>query len=325
MFGCSATPGDLGDQQFKEVVIQQCDILTPGLQMKWDALRPTAQTYNFGPADDMLRFTQQQNMKMRGHTLVWYNALPGWFKSYVTKENAEQLMLSHINTVVKRYAGKIHSWDVINEALLPTDNRPDGLRNSPWLEFIGPDYIEKAFRAAAQADPNALLFWNEYGIEDESAGNEQKRRAFRKNLSELRSRGVPIHGIGIQSHLDATSPKFPGTQFDNFLHDISEMGLKIMVTEIDFTDSLPSSDSAKRNELVASKYQQYLEMVLKHHSAIGVLTWGISDKHTWLNGTSYKGARKDGVPFVPLPYDANYSAKPEWYAIARAFENAPSR
>jgi endo-1,4-beta-xylanase len=324
-FGCSATPGDLGDQQFKDIVAQQCDIMTPGLQLKWDALRPTPDTYNFGPADDLLKFTQQHNMKMRGHTLVWYNALPGWFGSYATQQNAEQLMLSHIKTVVGRYAGKIHSWDVINEAILTTDNRPDGLRNSPWLQFVGPDYIEKAFRAAAQADPHALLFWNEYGIEDESVGNQQKRLAFKQNLKELKSRNVPIHGIGIQSHLDATTGKFPGAQFEDFLHDISDMGLKIMITEIDFTDSLPANDTAKRNQLVAAKYEQYLNMVLQHHSAVGVLTWGISDKHTWLNGKSFKGARKDGEAFVPLPYDANYNPKPEWYAIAKAFQNAPSR
>jgi endo-1,4-beta-xylanase len=324
LFGCSATPGDMGDQQFRDTVAQQCDILTPGLQMKWDALRPTPDTYNFVQADNLLKFTQQHNMKLRGHTLVWFNALPRWFNGYANQGNTKELMLSHINTVVSRYAGKIHSWDVINEALLPTDNRSDGLRNCAWLQFIGPDYIEIAFRAAAEADPHAILCWNEYGIENESPDNEVKRKFFLQHLKELKSRDVPIHGIGIQSHLDANNPHFPGSQYDEFLHEVSEMGLKIIISELDFTDSLLDPDIAKRNEFVASRYQKYLDMVLKHTSVIAVLTWGISDKHTWLN-QSYRFPRKDGTPFVPLPFDANYKAKPQWYALAEAFDNAPPR
>jgi len=324
LYGCSVTPGDMGDQQLRDVVSQQCDVLTPGLQLKWDALRPTPDSYNFGPGDQLQRFAQQHNMKLRGHTLVWHRALSDWFSGYATPQNAEQLMLSHINTVVAHYAGRIHSWDVINEALLPTDKRSDGLRNSPWLQLIGPEYIEAAFRAAAKADPHAILCWNEYGIENESADHEEKRQFFLRHLKELRSRNVSIHGIGIQSHLDATNPKFPGSQFDNFLYQVSDMGLKIIISELDFTDSIPGPDVAKRNQFVASKYQQYLDMVLKHTSVIAVLTWGISDKHTWLN-QGYRFPRKDGAPFVPLPYDANYNAKPEWYAMARAFENSPPR
>jgi endo-1,4-beta-xylanase len=324
LFGCSATPGDFGDQQFKDVAAQQCNIMTPGLQMKMDALRPAPDSYNFGPADDLVKFTQQHNMKVHGHTLVWFRALPGWFDGYANQQNAQQLMLSHINTVVGHYAGKIHSWDVINEALSPSDNRPDGLRNSPWLDFIGPDYIEMAFRAAAAADPHAILCWNEYGIENETPDHVQKRGFFLQHLKELQRRGVPISGIGVQSHLDATSPKFSGSGFDEFLHEISDMGLKIVVTELDATDSLPNADVPTRNKLVASRYKQYLDTVLKHTSVVAVIMWGISDKHTWLNG-NYRFPRKDGAPFVPLPFDASYNAKPQWYAIAEAIDDAPPR
>jgi endo-1,4-beta-xylanase len=324
LYGCSVTPGDLGDQEFKDIVVEQCDVLAPGLQLKWDVLRPTPLTFDFGPGDQLYRFTQEHDMKYRGHTLVWFSALPAWFKGYATEQNAKQLLLTHIDTVVGHYAGKMHSWDVINEALLPSDNRSDGLRISPWLQLIGPDYIEMAFRAAAQADPRAILCWNEFGIEDESMGNQEKRKFFLQNLRRLKQLDVPIGAIGIQSHLDASSANFPGPRFDDFLHDVSEMGLKILITELDFTDSLPSTDVAKRNQLIASRYEQYLDLVLKHHSVIAVLNWGISDKHTWLNG-GYRFPRKDHQPFLPLPYDAHYQAKPAWYAMARAFDDAPSR
>ena len=325
LYGTSATPGDLKDRQFTDIVIQQCDLMAPGLQLKWNMLRPTPDTYNFGPADDLLHFTQDHGMKYRGHTLVWHNALPTWFASYATPQNAQQLMLDHINKVAGRYAGKMHSWDVLNEALLPSDNRSDGLRStSPWLELIGPDYIEQAFRAAAAADPHAILCWNEYGIENETPENEVKRKFFLQHLSALRQKGVPVQGIGIQSHLDASNKHFPGAQFDAFLHQISDMGLKIIVTELDFTDSFVSSDPAARNQLIASRYEEYLGLVLKHHSAIAILNWGIADKHTWLNG-NYKFPRKDQSPFLPLPFDTNTQPKPAWYAMARAFQNAPSR
>ncbi len=324
LFGTSATPGDLKDPQFTNVVIQQCDLIATGLQLKWNMLRPTPDKYNFGPADDLLRFAQQNGMKFQGHVLAWHNALPDWFSSYATPENAKELLLTHISTVVGRYAGKMQSWDVVNEALLPSDNRSDGLRNTPWLQLIGPDYIELAFRAAAAADPHAILFWNDYGIENETPEHELKRKFFLQHLTALRQRDVPIQGIGIQSHLDASSKHFPGPQFDAFLHQVSDMGLKIQITELDFTDSLPASDPAARNQLIASRYEEYLSLVLKHHSVIAVLTWGIADKHSWLNG-NYKFPRKDNSPFLPLPFDTNTQPKPAWYAIARAFQNAPSR
>lgn len=325
LFGTEATVADLGDQQYADIAVStQCDLLVPGLALKWDALRPAPDTFDFSQGDWTLRYTQQHNMKMRGHTLVWYLALPKWFSSYATPQNAKQLLLNHINTVVTHYAGNIHSWDVINEALLPTDNRPDGLRNSPWLQLIGPDYIEMAFRAAAAADPKAILCWNEYGIENESAANETKRQFFLQHLKDLQKRNVPIQAIGIQSHLNANDPEFSGAKFDYFLHQVTDMGFKIIITEMDFVDYLPDPDVNKRNQLIATRYEQYLDLVLKHKSAIAVLTWGLTDRHTWLN-SGYKFPRKDNAPMLPLPFDSNMNVKPAWNGIARALETAPQR
>jgi endo-1,4-beta-xylanase len=324
LFGCAVIGSDLGDRQFTDTAGQQYDLVVPIGALKMDALRPTPDTFNFVPGDQLLAFAQKRNMQYRGHTLVWFNALPSWFSGYATPQNTKQIMLGHIGTVVKHYAGHMQSWDVINEALLISDGRADGLRNSAWLQMIGPEFIEMAFGAAKDADPNAMLCWNEYGVEKEAPEDEAKRQLWLRHLRDLRARRVPIHAIGIQSHLDATSPHFSGPQFDDFLHQVSDMGLKIIISELDMTDALPNAGVEQRNQLVASKYQQYLDMVLKHHSVVAVLTWGISDKHTWLN-SGFKGARKDGQPFLPLPFDANFNAKPQWYAIARSFQNADPR
>ena len=325
LYGCALSGNDLGDQQIAGTAAQQCDLVVPITQMKMDALRPAPDSFNFAAGDKLVAFAQQHNMQVRGHTLVWFNSLPGWFSGYATPQNAKQIMLGHISTVMTHYAGKMQSWDVINEALLASDGREDGLRNSAWLQLIGPDYIEIALRAAKQADPNALLCWNEYGIEKEEPEHEVKRQLFLRHLKELRSRQVPIHAIGIQCHLDATSKHFSGPQFDDFLHQVSDNGLKIIISELDFTDSLPTADVGQRNQLVASRYEQFLDLVLKHRSVIAVLSWGISDKHTWLNGAGFKGPRKDGAPFVPLPFDAEMNPKPQWNAMARAFQSAPAR
>jgi len=321
-YGCEATVRELGDDQLSKLVASQCDLLVPGLALKWEALRPTPETYDFKNADWTYRFTEGHGMKLHGHTLVWHLALPKWFNSYATPKNAKQLMLSHINTVVSRYAGRTHSWDVINEAMLPSDKRSDGLRIVPWLELVGPDYIEMAFRAAAEADPQALLVWNENWLEEDTVGAEHKRAYFLQNLKRLRSRGVPIHAIGLQSHLKADHTNIGGPQFKQFLDRVSDLGLKILVTELDVADSSLPNDIATRDQAIADIYYQYLNAVLSQKAVIAVLTWGLSDKYTWI---ADKNPRSDGAPVRPLPFDENMNPTAAWSSMARAFENAPSR
>jgi endo-1,4-beta-xylanase len=157
------------DSAFQAAVAAQCNIIVPEVELKWERLRPTPDTYNFSSADWLSNYAQRHRMKFRGHALVWHEELPSWFASYVNPQNAKPLLLDHIATVVGRYAGKIHSWDVVNEIIWPPDKRSDGLRDSPWLRNLGAAHIEMAFRAAAQADPRALLTWNENWLEEESS------------------------------------------------------------------------------------------------------------------------------------------------------------
>jgi endo-1,4-beta-xylanase len=306
-----------------QLFAQQCNILVPEGELKWGQLRPTPDTFNFAPAEWLLNFCQQNNMKFRGHTLVWYQGIPKWFNSYVNASNAKPLLLNHINTVVGHFAGKMESWDVINEVMNPKDGRPDGLRNSPWLQFLGPDYLELAFRTAYAADPKALMIWNENWLEEETPEGESKRRAMIKILKDMQSRNVPIHGIGIQSHLVGDhASNIAGEGFQRFLHEVSDMNLKIIISELDVTDQNLPADSAARDQAVANLYYSYLSTVLKHKSVIAVLTWGLTDNYSWLGGFK---ARPDKLPVRPLPFDGNMSPKPVWNAVARAFDEAPAR
>jgi endo-1,4-beta-xylanase len=310
------------DTAFAADFVQECEILVPENDLKWKRLRPSADEFNFAAADWLLKFAQAHRLQIRGHTLVWHLSLPDWLKETLNSQNAERLLVNHIETVVGRYAGKMHSWDVVNEAIEPNDAQPNGLRHSPWFEALGEDYIELAFRAAAEADPNALLTYNDYGLEYDTPENDARRDATLKLLERLKSSGTPIHAFGMQSHLDGAETRFNPVKLQTFLKDIASLGLKIMITELDVKDvGLPAA-VALRDRLVASAYEEYLNIVLDEPAVIAVLTWGLSDRHTWLSRFS---RREDGLSVRPLPLDRNLTRKPAWDAIARAFDTAPSR
>jgi endo-1,4-beta-xylanase len=260
-------------------------------------------------------------MKYRGHTLLWESALPPWFHDTVNTGNAKAMMLDHISVVVGHYAGKMHSWDVVNEAIQPNDGRPDGLKNTPWLQMIGPDYIEMAYRAAHQADPNAMLVYNENWLEPEDRGAEKKRQLTLSLLSNLKKKDVPIHGLGIQSHLFAETV-VGGPMLARFLDEVADLGLVILITEMDIRDQHLTGSVEARDKAVAQKYYDYLSFMLQRKSVKAVLTWGLSDRYTWI---AEHNPRPDGSPVRPLPYDADLKPTPAWNAIAAAFDHAVER
>jgi endo-1,4-beta-xylanase len=318
IYGAAATKTHLsGDPAFAAAFVGQCDILVPEVELKWDALRPTPESFNFGPTDWLQHFAGAHQMKFRGHPLVWYQSLPAWFNSYANAQNTKELMLNHISTVVGRYARKVHSWDVVNEALDPNEKRPDGLRSKPWVNLIGPDYIDMAFHAAAEADPHAILVWNENHLETREGWAQAKREAMLTNLQARLKRNVPIHAIGLQSHLPGTSPTFNYPEFTSFLRSVSDLGLKIIVSEMDIIDSELPGDVNARDQAVADVYYDYLCTVLNEKSVAAVLTWGLSDRYSWIGGYQ---PRKDNAKARPLPLDAEYQPTPAWQAMVRAFE-----
>jgi endo-1,4-beta-xylanase len=311
------------DKQLASALIHECGIIVPESVLKWDSLCPIPEYYDFSGGDSVVDFAIDHNLLVRGHTLVWHKALPSWFHSSVNRMNANHVLTQHIQKVVKRYASKIHSWDVVNESILPEDGRSDGLRETPWLNLLGPDYIDLAFRTAAEIDPKAQLTLNEAFVGYGAKYDQDKQIAILKLLERLRSKGTPVHVLGIQAHwgLDPDTT-FNPVILQRFLREVADLGLKIMITEMDVADRKLPKDITIRDRIVAATYEDYLNVVLEEPAVIAILTWGLSDRYTWL---STYDSRKDGAPVRPLPLDQNLKRKLAWNAIARSFDKAPKR
>ena len=324
--GCAVGAANLREDDFTRVLIDQYSIVVPENQLKFGPLSPKPGEYNFADADALIDFARQHKIKVRGHNFVWHEQLPTWFTGTVTKDSAKQVMTDHIHTVAGRYKGKIQSWDVVNEAINPTDGRPDNLRKSPWLELIGPEYLELAYRTARQADPHAKLTYNEYGIENESEANQTKRAATIDLLKRLKAANVPLDALGIQSHISAGNGQTWGKGLRDLISQAQSMGLEVYLTELDVNDdAVAGDDTAARDQQVANVYRDYLAVALDNKAVKSVLTWGLTDKHSWLNGIKSHREKLPNRPQRPLPFDPDYKPAPAFFALRDAFAHAPHR
>jgi len=319
LYGCAVNMNALGaDAAYAALIREQCRIVVAENAMKWGALRPSADGFNFDQADALVAFAESNRMKIRGHNLVWHQSNPKWLEATATKENARDLLVTHIETVAGRYAGRMHSWDVVNEAIHVEEGRPDGLRNSLWLRLIGEEYIELAFKTAREADPQALLTYNEYGIEEETRAGEQKRAAVIEMLRRMAARRVPVDAVGVQSHIAAgTTGVAYGAGLMRFIAAARELGLQVFITEMDVNDRALAADEPGRDAAVAAAYKQYLELALGDPAVRAVLTWGITDRYTWLD---HEDGRVDGKPERPLLFDTEGKAKAAVFAVREAFD-----
>ena len=328
LYGVAARQDHLvSDPEFGARLTAETNILVPEWELKWSAgdklLRPSPSEFDFSAADFMLEFATKHKLLFRGHALIWHESLPQWFDEIVNHHNAQQILEHHIFTVVGRYAGKVHSWDVVNEAIAydpRKSKRADGLRKTAWLNFLGADYIDLAFRTAALADPNAILVYNEFGLDYDNPLSEAKRTATLRLLRYLKAKGTPIHALGIQAHLKGDATDFNPRKLQRFLHDVAELDLKILITEMDVTDKRLPADVEKRDRIIAGIYEDYLSAVLQEPAVIAVITWGLSDRYSYLS--EFK-PRPDGKPVRPLPLDTNLNPKLAWNGIMRAFTSAP--
>lgn len=319
-------PALFSDAKLANCFVRECGILVPEWGLKWYVpgvpLRPNPDKFDFTEADWMAQFAKTNSLLYRGHTLVWHESLPPWFKDTVNSQNAEQVLVKHIKTVAGRYAGKMHSWDVVNEAIATYEKRQDNLRKTPWLELLGPNYIDTAFRVAAETDPKALLVYNDFGLEYDTPEDEAKRTAVLKLLERLKSKGTPVQALGIQAHLLGGETRFNSKKLREFFSNVASMGLKILITELDVTDKNLPKNTAVRDRIVAASLEDYLAVALDEPAVIAVLTWGLSDRVTWLSDFQ---SRSDGAAVRPLPLDADLKPKLAWNAIARALDSAPKR
>jgi endo-1,4-beta-xylanase len=270
-----------------------------------------------------LRDTAQRKHLLAG-SAVSYRELqqPAFTELLADQTSIVVLLRRHVAEVAGHFAGHIHSWDVVNEAVKVEDGRPDGLRNSKWLQLLGPGYIGIAYRAASQADPKTLLTYNDYDLEQDGLKFDTKRNAVLRLLTSMRDQKIPIQAVGLQSHLraGAKSPSWAGLH--QFIEAVGKLDLAVFVTELDVNDLELTGDVQERDEVVARLYRNYLMNVLQHPSVKAVLTWGLTDRDSWLNSPS---RRHEGRLLRPLPFDAELKPKPALYAMVEAISAAPTR
>jgi len=319
--GAAVSPKVLTTEE-SSLVVQHFNSLTAENAMKSKPIHPDEDRFFWKDADSIVAFAGRHNMRVRGHTLVWHNQAPGWL--FVDEQGApvsKDLLLSrlrtHIHTVVNRYKGKIYAWDVVNEAV--SDSPDEYLRKSPLLEICGEAYIAKAFQWAHEADPGALLFYNDYNEID-----PVKRKKIIRLLQQLKKDGVPVHGVGLQGHWALNEPT--REQLEKTLTDFAGVGLDIQITELDV--SVYPKEHARRERTATDTetaytpekelkqtevYKMLFEVFRKYRDQISSVTfWNVSDRHSWLDNFPVTN-RKD----YPLLFDQNLQPKKAYWEVIR--------
>ena len=289
------------DPQYLATLETQYDIIVAENAFKWDAIHPAEGTYDFHDTDALVDFATANGMAIRGHNLAWSEANPAWLMAKLyTRDQAIAVLKDHIETVVGRYKGRVQSWDVVNEAIDGTTGR---LHASPWLSWIGPDYIDLAFEFAHEADPAAKLYYNDYNAE--ALG--MKSDAVYELVKGMKARGVPIDGVGWQMHLT------DGSSIDDRMiangARLAALGLEVSITELDVRiETPPTPADLKRQGRI---YREAVGLCLALLNCKAVLTWGFTDKYSW-------------VPYAfdgwgaALPFDENYAPKPAFDGMKAA-------
>ncbi len=304
-------------------VAAECGMVVSEDAFKWDAVHSDPKKFDFARADALMGWALLHQIPARGHTLVWHESNPDWLEPALTNPKvSEKILTDHIKAVVGRYAGRIAHWDVVNEPIQEDDKQPRSLRNTLWLKALGPAYLDIAFHATEAADPKALRLLNEYGVDYGIDWQIRKRGELLDLCADLVHRKVPLQAVGLQAHLDAGELNIDQKGLAKFVADIASLGLKVLVTELDVRDQrLPSSIPA-RDTAVAAHARAWLDAVVPNPAVLGVLTWGLSDRASWLN-TNFP--RADGLPQRALPLDADLNRKRMWAGIAASFDAAPVR
>ena len=275
----------------------QFDMVTPGNEMKWDTTEPSNGSFNFGPGDQIVAFAKAHSMRVRGHNLVWNSQLPSWVSSLPSSQ-VQAAMETHITTEVSHYKGQVYSWDVVNEPF----NDDGTFRADAFYTAMGSGYIADALRTAHAADPNAKLYLNDYNIEGENA----KSNAMYTLVQSLLAQGVPINGVGLESHF--ILGQVPSTMLAN-MQRFAALGVDVAVTELDDRILLPATSANLTQQ--ASDYSTVVKDCLAVSRCVGVSQWGVGDADSWIPGTfSGYGAA--------TMYDQNYQPKPAYTAAQTA-------
>jgi endo-1,4-beta-xylanase len=305
----------------KDLIIKHFNSLTAENVMKMGPIHPEENRYNWEPADQIVDFAMANGMKMRGHTLCWHNQTPPWFfkngeGTQVDKETLLKRLKDHITEVAKRYKGKIYAWDVVNEAI--DDSNEKFYRDSPFYQIIGEEFIAKAFQYAHEADPNALLFYNDYNTEKPG-----KRDKIYKMVKQLMDAKVPIHGVGLQGHWNINDPSEKDLR--ESLKLFSSLGIAVQITELDV--SVYPSEQGRRDKRAdesdvltpdmeqkqIEKYKMAFSLFREYKSSItGVTFWNVTDKRSWLDNFPVRGRKN-----YPLLFDQQMQPKKAYWEVVK--------
>lgn len=325
-----ADAGSFANPAYAALLEQDCAILVPENELKWQSIRPSAAAFDFTRFDAILAYAEAKGMAMRGHTLLWHQRrwMPAWAESHdygTGTAEAMRVLTEHIQTVCRRYGSRIASYDVVNEAVDPASGN---LYETALSQALGGAQatLDLAFRTARAEAPAAQLVYNDYmgwgGATAHHAGVLALLRGFR-------ARGVPVDALGIQSHIGIYSSTPVATLVANqspawraFLDEVVGMGYGLVVTELDVRDTGLPADIAVRDQAVADYTRGYLDLMLGYPQLRDVLVWGMSDKYSWLQSFE---PRADGQPRRPCPYDAMLRPKLMQNAIHAAIAAAAAR
>lgn len=288
--------------------LAECSSITPEWSMKWESLAYSGPKYDFADCDLIVDFARRNGLAVRGHTLLWHLATPGWAQERIRDTGDWGIVENHIRQVVSRYGSAVDQWDVVNE---PIDaNGTGGLRENIFYEAFGSDYIEKAIRLTHEVSPGTRTFINDYSLEHDFPEEMDRRRSLIHLAERLLERDVPLSGIGVQAHLDLRKGPISESDIHAFFRAIEDLGLEIAVTELDVREQDFALPAEQRDMLVSDAVRRYLEIALQYACVTSVTTWGLSDAHSWLAETSVGHPANRG-----LPYDELWQSKPMRTAI----------
>ena len=325
-----------GNAALLDLVAHEFNAITPANCMKWGPIEPQEGQWQWAVPDRFVEFGTKHNMHIVGHNLVWHSQTPAWLfvdegGKPVSAQRLSKRMQAHIETLVGRYRGRIAIWDVVNEAIEDDDK---GWRKSPWVQIIGPQFMEQAFRLAHAADPKAHLIYNDY-----NEHNPGKRKFLLEVIKDYQRRGVPIHGIGFQGHVGFDYPDL--AEYEKSIESIAATGLRLHITELD-VDVLPHAWKYTGAEISAlqqyadelnpytkglppqieqqltARYREVFEMFVRHRDKIDrVSMWGTHDGESWKNDFPVRGRTN-----YPLLFDRQLKPKPAYAAVAATAHSA---
>ena len=297
LVGTAVQSSLLGNGQYTAIVSREFSYLTAEYEMKWNIHEPAPEAWSFGAGDAIVGYAASQGMRVKGHTFIWHGATPSWVNA-LSPADMRVAFERHIRTVAGHYRGRIHAWDVVNEAVADDGS---GLRDTVFRQKLGDGYIADAFRLARDADPSARLFYNDYGGE----GMGAKSNRIYDMLRELIAASVPIDGVGLQMHVSANN-RPPDSSIATNIRRLADLGLTVHISEMDVRiNNVPGSQDA-RLEAQRATYRDIVRVCLMESRCEAITFWGFTDAHTWISGDS------------PLLFDARYAPKPAYTGVLDA-------